>query len=57
MPCVCLCVCVVAQQICVSLNVPSDHYRVGTNKLFMRKEIYDKLEEERSLPQHYALLI
>jgi myosin heavy subunit len=53
-PCVCLCVCVVAQQICVSLNVPSDHYRVGTNKLFMRKEIYDKLEEERSLPQHYA---
>ena len=32
----------------VSLRVPSEHYRIGNSKVFMRREIHDKLEEERS---------
>ena len=38
----------VAKQMCVSLRVPSEHYRLGKTKVFMRREIIDKLEEERS---------
>eukprot|EP00288_Rhodomonas_lens_P011274 CAMPEP_0177748744 /NCGR_PEP_ID=MMETSP0484_2-20121128/32102_1 /TAXON_ID=354590 /ORGANISM="Rhodomonas lens, Strain RHODO" /LENGTH=1368 /DNA_ID=CAMNT_0019263653 /DNA_START=40 /DNA_END=4145 /DNA_ORIENTATION=- len=33
---------------CEALRVPKEHYRVGKTKVFMRKEINDKLEEERS---------
>jgi hypothetical protein len=33
---------------CVSLCVPAEHYRVGTSKLLMRQEIFDKLDCERS---------
>ena len=32
----------------MSLRVPAEHYRIGTTKVFMRREIIDKLEEERS---------
>ena len=38
----------VAKQMCVSLRVPAEHYRIGTTKVFMRREIHEKLEEERS---------
>ena len=32
----------------LSLRVPSEHHRIGNTKVFMRREIHDKLEEERS---------
>ena len=32
----------------MSLRVPQEHYRIGATKVFMRREIHDKLEEERS---------
>jgi len=48
----------VAKQMCVSLRVPAEHYRIGNTKVFMRREIHDKLEEERSrLLVHQALSI
>lgn len=39
---------VAATHMCRSLRMPDEHYRVGKTKIFMRREIYDKLEEERS---------
>ena len=39
---------IAATHMCRSLRMPDEHYRVGKTKIFMRREIYDKLEEERS---------
>ena len=33
---------------CTALRIPSEHFRIGNTKVFMRREIHDKLEEERS---------
>ncbi len=33
---------------CTNLRVPPEHYRVGTTKVFMRREIHERLEEDRS---------
>jgi myosin heavy subunit len=38
----------IASKMCTGLRIPSEHYRMGKTKVFMRREINDKLEEERS---------
>lgn len=37
-----------ASRMCQALRIPQEHYRMGKTKVFMRREINDKLEEERS---------
>ena len=37
-----------AGRMCQGLRIPQEHYRMGKTKVFMRREINDKLEEERS---------